>query len=323
MSLGLRPKASAPVLLDLPGSSPPTWVDEWVGAADVSAVCAGGLAFEMRIGARLTRFSVTIEAAEGMDTSVLQRSVRDAYRMVLEQLTARRWYLLRTWAAIPGIHAAHAELDRYMVFNAGRFEAFCSWLGGREEFSRSVTTASAVGSSESSLHIDCLASRELGIPVDNPRQIPAYRYSQRFGPLPPCFARATLLPASPDQRAVVLVGGTASIVGEASKHQGDLPHQIDETLHNLAAVVASARARVAGEAKDHHPESVWLASYRELRVYYREKVGRDLIVERVLDAFTGVSRVEVRQAELCRPELLVEIEGVAELPGASEGGRWP
>ena len=29
------------------------------------------------------------------------------------------------------------------------------------------------------------------MPVENPRQIPAFRYSKRYGPIPPCFARAT------------------------------------------------------------------------------------------------------------------------------------
>jgi chorismate lyase / 3-hydroxybenzoate synthase len=323
MSLGLRPKASAPVLLDLPGSSPPTWVDEWVGVAKVSATQGEILQFEARIGPRFSRFSVTIDGVESMDTPALQQAVSDAYRMVFEQLTAHRLYLLRIWAAIPRIHSGHADLDRYMVFNAGRFAAFSAWLGGLEEFRHSVTTASAVGSSESTLQIHGLASPEPGIPVDNPRQIPAYRYSRQFGPLPPCFARATLLPSSPGEGAVVLVGGTASIVGEASRHQGDLARQIEETHRNLAAVMAAAAGPAASAAPDDAGPSFWLATYRELRVYYREKSGRDEIVDRVLRAFAGAPRIEVRQAELCRPELLVEIEGVAELPRAPEADRWP
>ena len=187
-----------------------------------------------------SRFSVSIEGAPEMDTATLQRSVTDAYRLVFEQLAARDLHLVRTWAAIPGIHESHGEVDRYMVFNGGRFAAYSAWLGGREEFSRAVTTASAVGSSEKALYIHCLAARESGIPVDNPRQVPAYRYSRQFGPLPPCFARATLLPSPFEGSRMLLVGGTASIVGEQSMHLGDLSGQIDETFRNLAAVVASA-----------------------------------------------------------------------------------
>ena len=192
MSLGLRPNASAPYVLDLPGSSPPSWVDEWVGAAQVSSMKADAIRFQVSMGARFSRFSVSIEDVRTMDTATLQRSVTDAYLMVFEQLAARDLHLVRTWAAIPGIHESHGEVDRYMVFNGGRFAAYSAWLGGREEFSRAVTTASAVGSSEKALYIHCLAARESGIPIDNPRQVPPYRYSRQFGPLP-----AVLCPGHP------------------------------------------------------------------------------------------------------------------------------
>ena len=323
MSSGPRPKASAPVLLDLPGSCPPAWVDEWVGVADLSAVKSERVSFEARTGAKFSRFSMGIEGVEKMDTPTLQESITEAYRMVFEHLAAHRSHLLRTWAAIPRIHAGHGDLDRYMVFNAGRFAAYSAWLGGSEGFSRSVTTASAVGSSEPTLQIHGLASREAGVPTDNPRQVPAYRYSRSFGPLPPCFARATLLPSSPAERAVLLVGGTASIVGEESRHVGDLSRQIDETFRNLGAVIASACAGAVAGSQDGPREPRGLASYREIRLYHREMTARDEIIGRALEAFSGASRVEVRQAELCRPELLVEIEGVAELPRGPESTRWP
>ena len=30
-----------------------------------------------------------------------------------------------------------------------------------------------------------------GVAIENPRQTPSYHYSRRYGPRPPCFARAT------------------------------------------------------------------------------------------------------------------------------------
>jgi hypothetical protein len=118
---------------------------------------------------------------------------------------------------------------------------------------------------------------------------------------------------------MLLVGGTASIVGETSRHQGDLGRQIDETYRNLAAVVATASGVTIGE--DEPLEPGWLASYRQVRIYYREAKGRDEIITRASAAFSGAVRVEVRQAELCRPELLVEIEGLAELPAGPRRSR--
>ena len=68
----------------------------------------------------------------------------------------------------------------------------------------------------------------------NPRQIAPYRYSKRFGPLPPCFARATVLPAEAGTARKILVGGTASIRGEESIYLDDIRLQTSETFHNLA-----------------------------------------------------------------------------------------
>jgi hypothetical protein len=58
----------------------------------------------------------------------------------------------------------------------------------------------------------------------------------------------------------------------------------------------------------------WLGLFRELRVYYRQGEHYSLIQERVKAAFPAAVRVETLSAELCRAELLVEIEGMAVLP---------
>ena len=41
--------------------------------------------------------------------------------------------------------------------------------------------------------------------MENPRQTPSYRYSERYGPSPPCFARATLAALSPDDEEYLTV----------------------------------------------------------------------------------------------------------------------
>ena len=79
-----------------------------------------------------------------------------------------------------------------------------------------------------------------GKPVENPRQRAAYRYSGKYGPLPPCFARATLVPGTRAAERTLLIGGTASVCGEASVHAGDLVAQTAETFRNLDALIRAA-----------------------------------------------------------------------------------
>ena len=81
-----------------------------------------------------------------------------------------------------------------MVFNAGRFEALSDWFGGPGRLPDSLPAASAVGHDGDDFAVHCLLLSRPGVAVENPRQVPAFRYSARYGPRPPCFARATVVP---------------------------------------------------------------------------------------------------------------------------------
>jgi hypothetical protein len=50
-----------------------------------------------------------------------------------------------------------------------------------------------------------------------------------------------------------------------------------------------------------------------VRVYYPRPADAEELETMARGAFGGDCRVEMRRADLCRAELLVEIEGVAEL----------
>jgi enamine deaminase RidA (YjgF/YER057c/UK114 family) len=164
-----------------------------------------------------------------------------------------------------------------------------------------------VGTRGEAFVLYCLSTDEPGRPVENPRQIPAYRYSRRWGPLPPCFARATVLGPSLYRVPVALLGGTASIRGEDSLHVGDSGRQIEETLRNLAALVRAA----AGESGVE--DAAALACIREVRVYHPREEDEAQIRSAVEAACPRLRHLEMLRAELCRRELLVEIEGVAEV----------
>jgi chorismate lyase/3-hydroxybenzoate synthase len=209
--------------------------------------------------------------------------------------------------------------DRYMVFNAGRYAAFEQWFGQAALFTRTVPTASAVGIGSGDLAIYALGGPDAGVPVENPRQVPAYRYSARYGPLPPCFARGTIVRGLPTQPGhdgaaqVLLVGGTASIVGEESLHDRDARQQALETFENLAELVAAARRQVHGPAGRPDAPRAAFDAFTELRVYVVRDTDAPLLREMVSERFGRTARIEFAQADLCRRELLVEIEGVAAL----------
>ena len=270
--------SSAPRCTEEPGLLPPAWVD--------------GLCHRGYRGYCLA--SVRIPDARGLGREVFQAETTRAYERIRAELVSRgAIHPVRLWNHIPGIHEPMGDdgLDRYMVFNAGRYEALSEWFGGDQAFDTRVASASGVGHQGQDLVIHCLASDRPGRAVDNPRQTAPYRYSRKYGPLPPCFARATRIENGGEP--LVLVGGTASIVGEESVHLGNLVRQTEETLVNLATLAP-------------------LTGYRELRVYYPDPERLDELRDLLDGAFPRAERIEWVRADLCRSELLVEIEGIAE-----------
>ena len=273
---------------------------------------AEGIHARTVVNDRFTLASVACPRAAELDEAEFSRCTMEAYRLLAEQL---RWgcasHLIRLWNFIPGILAPLGSLpQRYMVFNAGRFSAYEELYQGPISFGERVATASGVGHLSSDLLVHGLASTAPGIPVENPRQVPSYRYSSRFGPLPPCFSRATRVIVDPAGSPWLLVGGTASVRGEETIYHGDLEAQAEETFRNLAAVVAAGLGEQAANGKAAVED--WLARYRYLRVYFVHEEHEQQIARMIEQRFTRVE-VELLRADLCRDDLLVEIEGVAEL----------
>jgi hypothetical protein len=258
-----------------------------------------------------TTVQITLGDAREMDGRRLKQLTTKAYDTLFDQLEIGKQncgrHPVRFWNFVPGIHDEMDDgRDRYMVFNAGRYSAYERRYGGRDLFDRNVATASAVGCGGKDLTIICLAYDTPGEPVDNPRQIKPYHYSARYGPLPPCFARATLI-HRPDGEAWLLTGGTASICGEESRHIGDLDKQLDETLRNLAALIRVADADAGIDFDDRTA----LQRYEELRVYFPDLEHASTLRMLIKRAMPALRQLEMLNMDLCRPELLVEIEGVA------------
>jgi len=296
---------------------PPRWTFDLIGASgngwdEVSA----DLTLKAIENHRFSLVSARVRGAATLNAASFQQHSTAAYEFIAERL--RRCHAahpVRLWNFIPGILAPLGDLPhRYMVFNAGRFEAFTHWLGSRDDFDRCMATASGVGHTGNDLVIHCLAASDPGRPVENPRQTSAYRYSERYGPLPPCFARATRLSVSPSRFPWLLVGGTASVHGEESMHRDDLDAQANETFQNLASVVrAGLNNKEPATRLDDREAADMLGRLRYLRVYYVHQEHFSTISRLIAERFPNAQDVEYVHAELCRPELLVEIEGVAEL----------
>jgi len=274
-----------PISIQPLDSRPPAWVSGLI--AEPSA----GSGIDVAARGNVLRARTQLRDARLMDAETLSAAVHDAYVSLAGRVASEGFNPIRIWNFVPGIRDRFGELDRYMVFNRGRFEALSKIQASL------LATSSAVGVDSNDLTIDMLASTDPGIQVENPRQISSWMYSASYGPRPPCFARATI--TTLEGTRWLLIGGTASIVGEASCHEGNVEAQLDETFANLCAVIEAVTPRRADP----------LALIEDVRVYIARAADADDIAEHVHRRIGAARAIEMALATVCRPELLVEMEG--------------
>lgn len=249
----------------------------------------------------LTVLSARIDDAQRLNVPEFREATALAYARIGAALGRIGLSPIRVWNYLPDPTQPLATgLDRYMVFNEGRNSGCRRWFRNAGE-PAVPPTASAVGSQGNDLIVHCLASPEPSRAVENPRQTSSWRYSLRYGPTPPRFSRATAVVIS--NEPTLLIGGTASILGEDTVHVGDLVLQTHETVQNLAALIAAA----CDEDNDEHA----LNRLQHLRVYVTDARNAETVQGILASRCPHVQDIEFATTPLCRAELLVEIEGVA------------
>ena len=230
----------------------------------------------------------------------MQRAAEQAYTALFAAVEALGFpHLLRVWNHVPDINGHSAGLEHYRLFNIGRQDAFLAF--DRRIAGASVPAASALGAQDgSALVVYGMAARRPAVALENPRQISAYDYPLDYGPRAPTFSRANL--ARIDGQSVLFISGTASIVGHQTLHAGDAAMQTRETLRNIEALLQQAAGRgAAGLSLEHLHYKVYVRHAHDLPAARAE-------LER---AAGGGARVLYLQADVCRADLLVEIEAVA------------
>lgn len=281
----------APVLAGAPDR-----IDLWSG---------NGATVEGRTGAVRWRHDgewlfASVELAQSAQYPDMESVARQAYRDIFAALASTGFpHLLRVWNYLPGINADGGGLERYRQFNIGRAAAFVEAGAALLEGS---PAACALGVADGPLCVHFLAGKAGALPIENPRQVSAYRYPTTYGPRSPTFSRAAVVQAGADEVAL-LISGTASIVGHESVHPGDVQAQTRETIANLRAVVAAANERCGAHFDLAALDCVVYVRHADdlprVRSAFEGEVGADSAAARTAVYLRG---------DVCRADLLVEIE---------------
>ena len=224
----------------------------------------------------------------------------------LRRLMARQGYpyLLRTWNILQDINREQDGLERYRQFCLGRHAGFVQY---QEDRGARHPAASAVGAPSGGLCVYALAAKTPGLPVENPRQVSAFLYPPRYGPRSPDFSRGLI--KSWDQGSNLFVSGTASITGHESRYLGSLADQIDTTLDNLSSLVGAAER----SSRRRFPAGPGTAA---LKAYVRDPADYRQVRRHLEDRFGADVGVVYLRADICRAELLCEVDGTVFLDAA-------
>ena len=204
-------------------------------------------------------------------------------------------HLLRTWNYLDGITYGDGDAERYRRFCIGRAR------GIGDVNPDTLPAATAIGRVDGArrLQVYWLAARTPGTPLENPRQVSAYRYPRQHGPQPPSFARA-MLPAS--AAMPLLLSGTAAVVGHESRHAASVAAQLDETLINLDSLLDAAHARRPALPAHFGPHT-------RLKVYVRDREELAEVAALLRARLDPAVPRLVLHAAICRRELRLEIDG--------------
>lgn len=243
----------------------------------------------------------------------LEDVTKSLYSQIFDVMDAQAMpHFSRAWHYLPAINSAEDALERYRRFSIGRHEAF---LAKGRQIERDAPAASALGSQtvvgqSGQLVIYFIATAKRGTPIENPRQVSAYRYPEQYGPKSPTFARAFL---APQPQNIFYVSGTASIVGHETLHANDVRGQTRETIANILAL--------KNEATKHGVNTHDYLSHIKIYVRHatdvdavREEVESALVAKNVFDKNADIVYFE---ADICRRDLLVEIELLSVLQDCS------
>ena len=211
-------------------------------------------------------------------------------------------HLLRIWQFFPEIHGEEDDLERYQSFCLARHEALKTFGFNMPQ---DLPAASALGSTGEDLCLIFIAGNGTMTTLENPNQVSAFHYPPIYGPKSPSFSRAVRF-KSP-QHDLVFISGTASILGYETHAPEDTLRQCEITLDNLSTLL-----------KTHHLPALWQwGEQAAFKIYLRRAKDQGLVKDCLNPWLHPSSPVIWLEADICRRDLLLEIEATQDLSGSS------
>jgi enamine deaminase RidA (YjgF/YER057c/UK114 family) len=245
--------------------------------------------------------------SEGVVPSSLSGSIReqseDIFAKIGRMLSDNGFStddIYRQWNYIEQITSMHGGRQNYQEFNDARSRFY-----GSAQWGSGYPAATGIGTFCGGVMVEFYAvkgARVVNHAIDNPLQTSAHSYSQKVltgisdepERTTPKFERARLVGDT------VYISGTAAIKGEDSLAIDNAVQQTAETMQIIKCLTSP----------DNLPVKCEKSTYTLLRVYIKNVSESDGVVAYMNENYPDTPK-HYLIADVCRPELLVEIEGTA------------
>ncbi len=214
--------------------------------------------------------------------------------------------VVRQWNYIENITGFDDRDQRYQQFNNVRSAVYVNHFG-RNGF----PAATGIGMNRGGVIIEFVAvdiPGAVSLPIDNPEQISAHCYSGKVLEgghsalkATPKFERARFFECFGQKQ--IFISGTASIRGENTVALDDPAKQTEITIQNMQQLYSPKSLKTV-TSDSLHP------AYGHARVYVKNQDDYSAI-KKVFEGYYGQLPVVYILADICRDDLLVEIEGEA------------
>ena len=209
--------------------------------------------------------------------------------------------IYRQWNYIEQITSMHDERQNYQEFNDARSRYYNSvdWNNGYPAATGIGTNCGGVMIEAYAIKVADAASNQA---IDNPIQISAHNYSQKVltgksdeaQRTTPKFERARIVGST------VYISGTAAIKGEDSLALDNAVAQTAETMNIIKCLTSPANV----------PTECSATEYTLLRTYIKNNHEAQGVIKFMEENYPDTPK-HYLIADVCRPELLIEIEGTA------------
>ncbi len=296
VSVIAQPPLTCKIIIEAFYYDPAFWNAKYIKAGNDVAVLFSQNGSEILIG--------NIQSNERLGCKTDSENAFDTLSKLFSEISFPVNSIVRQWNYLEDIVGFDGEDQKYQEFNNVRSKFYGNSFEGT-----GYPAATGIGMNRGGLIIEFVAvkSNELETsPVDNPEQISAHSYSEDvlvgeecIIKTTPKFERARFFELF--NKKLIFISGTASITGEKTVGVGDPVKQTEITISNIQRLYSD---KILQNISDEKLQS----RFGHARVYVKNRKDYSAI-KKVFETHYGNQPVVYIIADICRPDLLVEIEG--------------